>query len=92
MPSSIPRKVQSDEHRIRAEDKLWKCLEVLGHHMTQEGISKSDLSRLMHCYPSFVQAVFDEREGRGLTLQTLERVADALGYEVVVSVRLKPHL
>lgn len=90
MPKPTPRKVQSDEHRLRAEDKLWKCLEILGGHMTDNGVSKSDLSRLMNCYPSFVQAIFDEREGRGLTLQTLERVADALNYDVTVTVKPKP--
>lgn len=78
-----PAKVkQNDLHRERAHLKVASALDQIFKTMEDRNITKSDLSRLMNCYPSFVQAIFDEREGRGLTLQTLERVADALDLQV----------
>ena len=82
-----PTKVkQNDLHKERAQQKVASALNLIFEIMEDRNITKSDLSRLMHCYPSFVQAIFDEREGRGLTLQTLERVADALDLEVEVRI------
>jgi len=84
-----PAKVkQNDLHKERAQQKVASALNLAFEIMEDRNITKSDLSRLMHCYPSFVQAIFDEREGRGLTLQTLERVADALDLEVQLRILL----
>lgn len=77
---------QNDLHKERAQEKISAAFDFIMSTMVERKITKSDLSRLMHCYPSFVQAIFDEREGRGLTLQTLERVADALDFEVEVRI------
>lgn len=81
---------QDDLHKERAQKKISQALEGIMAHMVEQRITKSQLSRLMNCYPSYVQSVFDERETRGLTLQTLERVADALNFEVVLKIIPKP--
>ena len=81
---------QDDLHKERAQKKISQALEGIMAHMVEQRITKSQLSRLMNCYPSYVQSVFDERETRGLTLQTLERVADALNFEVVLKITPKP--
>lgn len=82
---------QNDLHKERAQQKVASALDLVFEAMEERGITKSDLSRLMHCYPSFVQSIFDERESRGLTLQTLERVADALDLEVEVRIVSRCH-
>lgn len=55
----------------------WQIAEA----MKQRGISKKALAERMHTSRSHLDRILDERD-TGLTLETLSRAAQALGYRV----------
>ena len=68
-------------------DSLIKFRRVIVEQMAIQGMSRSDLSRVLGLHKSRVTKILDHDEN--LTFKTMYRVAQALGYKIEINLTKK---
>ena len=69
---------------LREEELILEVTEAVSAVMQEEGISKSQLAKRLGKTKGFISQLLSG--GRNLTLRTLARLVDALGYRVTITV------
>lgn len=64
-------------------DSLIRFRRIIAEQMAIQGVSRSDLSRILCLHRSRVTKILDHDEN--LTFNTMHRVAKALGYKVEIN-------